>query len=150
MTTENSQPTDAHWADCPSGEIGSLVKDLQARRQQVSRRETFRQVAVGVTSLAILVMAGVYAVPHFGLAEPDYGGITCTEVKRLADEYIAGRLDGGVTARIDAHLAACDHCHSFMSELRDEPLPPSTAETVGQPHSFDIAEPTSFLALNNR
>lgn len=89
--------------------------------------------------LAVVVMIGVYAVPQLGLAEPDFGGIVCTDVRSVADEYVSGRLDGGTAARIDAHVEACHHCRQFLAELQEKQSPDTVLAPRRPEHPLLIA-----------
>jgi hypothetical protein len=144
MTKASSQ--DEQWQGCQTGEVSELVDRLRVRRRQ----RHVRQVSVGVVSIAILLLAGVYAIPHFRLVEPSFGGIVCSEVQSLADEYIAGRLDGGTTERVDTHLEACDHCREFIANLRQSAashrvLPDAPSALAGA-----AGPPEPLLAMRSR
>lgn len=102
--------------------------------QQRRRRQQFKKVSAGVVCLAVMLLAGLYALPQLSPAEPSFGGIVCSDVQQMADDYIAGHIDEVTAARIDAHLKACDHCREMMSSLQETSAaalrPPETDQSL--------------------
>lgn len=149
MAIPPPQPTDEGWTDCPAGEIGHLVDELRNHHRRATRRQSLKQAATGVSALAILILTGVYAVPHFALNQPEYGGIACVDVLRQADEYIAGRLEGGTAARIDVHLNACEQCRIFVTDLRQRTVPPAPDRTADRAGGHNALESFLLADLGN-
>ncbi len=117
------------WQACPPGEVTELVGRLRARR----RHETLRQVALGTTALCLVLIAGSSLI-HRVLtpAEPNFGGITCTEVAEHTEAYVAGTLDADLARRIDVHLGQCTFCRNLIEQMREqgESAPVARKETA--------------------
>jgi anti-sigma factor RsiW len=66
--------------------------------------------------------------------------LACRELVELVTEYLDGALDPAARARVDAHLAACDGCTTYVDQLRaviaaaprivPEPVPPALMERL--------------------
>lgn len=50
-------------------------------------------------------------------APPEFGGLACPEVQRLAPAYVAGGLDPATRERIRAHVAHCPWCGPMVRDL---------------------------------
>jgi anti-sigma factor RsiW len=44
--------------------------------------------------------------------------LACRELVELVTEYLEGALDASARARIDAHLADCDGCATYVDQVR--------------------------------
>ena len=61
--------------------------------------------------------------------------LACRELVELVTEYLEGALSTAARARVDAHLATCDGCATYVDQLRGvvaathqlppEPVPPA-------------------------
>lgn len=96
------------WDACPDGMLGGLANRLQANRRAKST-----QRAVGVASVLVLI-AGWLA---FQVNSNDQQ-LTHEDVRRHAEEFIAGTLDPETTKRIQQHIAACPECRRLIAEMR--------------------------------
>ncbi len=95
------------WAACPEGGLQQLVDELHARR----RREFLKRLASTATVVVALGAGGYVAAGWLRQAmEYRYGGLTCSEVRRLAADYHAKRLDLETTRKMTIHLKKCPRC----------------------------------------
>jgi anti-sigma factor RsiW len=46
-------------------------------------------------------------------------GLACREVVELVTDYIEGALSPEQAARVEAHLAACDGCTTYVEQIRE-------------------------------
>jgi anti-sigma factor RsiW len=46
------------------------------------------------------------------------GGISCREVVELVTDYLDGALSPEELARMEAHLAACPRCVTYVEQIR--------------------------------
>lgn len=44
--------------------------------------------------------------------------MNCQELVELVTEYHEGNLASADVARVDAHLAQCDHCAEYLEQMR--------------------------------
>ena len=44
--------------------------------------------------------------------------LACREVVELISDYIEGALPRGDRRRLEAHLAACEHCTEYLAQMR--------------------------------
>ena len=44
--------------------------------------------------------------------------ITCQEVVELVTDYLEGELDDATRAEMEAHLALCPGCHTYLEQMR--------------------------------
>lgn len=49
---------------------------------------------------------------------PESSAIPCQALARQATEYLEDRLPADARAAIDAHLAACSACRTYVDQLR--------------------------------
>jgi predicted anti-sigma-YlaC factor YlaD len=71
-------------------------------------------------------------------ARPEEQDITCREVVELVTDYLEDALAPDLRARLEAHLAACEGCETYVDQIRttirivgsvsEEALPPETRE----------------------
>lgn len=107
---------DAEWKPCPAGTLPRFAKQQRAR---VFRRKLL-QVG-GVASVTVLV-GGVSYIQFFRsapgpMAEPNHGGVTCTEVRKNAREYLAGSLEAKRMWQFQKHLEECAGCQAAFREM---------------------------------
>ena len=44
--------------------------------------------------------------------------LVCREAVALMGDYVDGVLAAGDRERLEAHLAACPHCHEYLAQIR--------------------------------
>ena len=44
--------------------------------------------------------------------------VVCREAVELMTDYLEGALSRRDRARLEAHLAACPHCHEYLEQMR--------------------------------
>lgn len=44
--------------------------------------------------------------------------LTCQELVELVTDYFEGKLGGPEAAGLEAHLDACQHCRSYLAQMR--------------------------------
>ena len=44
--------------------------------------------------------------------------LACRELVELVTDYLEGRLSPGDRARFQAHLAECEHCETYLEQMR--------------------------------
>jgi hypothetical protein len=130
MTTNGPNANDAarpqpegDWLPCPQGEVGQLVGRLRTRKRnlQIRRVTQLSLVATGVFAVAVSWFA---FAPAPAPAKPapiqaqTVASITCGEVRQRATEFVNGRVDGEMKARIEKHLHKCGSCAKFVKEHR--------------------------------
>ena len=123
------------WQYCRPGVVGQLVRHLQSRRKAV----VVQRRMVAAVLLIMAAFSSYYFVGVLPSAEPNYGGIVCSSVQELGQEYSAGTMDSEQAARVRAHLAQCEDCRQWMKAM----APIST----GQADSTATASPNSFARL---
>lgn len=130
------------WDACPDGMLGGLANRLQANRRAKST-----QRAVGVASVLVLI-AGWLA---FQVASDDEQ-LTHADVRRHAEEFIAGTLDQETTERIQQHIDACPECRRMIAEMRSRlQQPGSTRVETGRLKTVHIdgrSTPNVLYAVN--
>jgi len=45
-------------------------------------------------------------------------GLDCDQVVELVTDYLEGALDAGLARRVEAHLAECDGCDTYLDQVR--------------------------------
>ena len=69
------------------------------------------------------------------IERPEADELACRELVELVTEYLDGALDPAARARVDAHLATCDGCTTYLDQVQavmaaaphilPEPVPPA-------------------------
>ena len=54
------------------------------------------------------------------MSEPKVPGmtITCEEVVDIVTDYLEGTVDDPTRAELEAHLALCPHCRTYLDQMR--------------------------------
>lgn len=144
MSAKNRSTED--WKPCPPGSLVGF-----AGHERTRQRRRFLAKASGVA--AVLLLVGSAVVLNWRparLAEPNFGGITCTEVRANAAQYMAGRLEADLAQQISLHLEQCPHCQRFWLEMASETMgqvslstPLRSSETCG----CEACRPRQLLAM---
>ena len=117
---------DESWRDCPAGEVDALARRLRSRtRMQAARRFTTGVVAMIAVGVTLFLAARDVGEPGYGKS---IGGVWCSDVMELAEDYVAGRLDAAIMEQVTAHIAGCPSCREKIDELRAGSMPPPAVE----------------------
>jgi hypothetical protein len=142
--TENNNPDESGWVECPSGEISGMV-DRVTRQRKLAASAKVSGVAV-----ALLIGAGIwFSLPVSPIApqqantpdgEYQFGEICCSDVAQYAAAFNKGELDEEKTAQIRQHIASCPHCGKDFEKSEAEPQTSidrqsGQIETAAVPHS---------------
>ena len=118
---------DESWTSCPAGEVDALSRRLRSQtRMQTARRYGVRAAAMVVVGVTLFLIARNPGGPESG---QKIGGVWCSDVMELAEDYVAGKLDAAVMAQVTAHIDDCPHCREKINELRSGSESPPPAET---------------------
>jgi len=105
------------WQPCQGGELQQLA-DRQ-RRQGLRRATAIYGGAVA--AIVALVVVGVFALQAMqNGGEYHYGGIACTDVKKVLRDYASGKLaaeDADKARQIKIHLEKCPACGPLYREM---------------------------------
>ena len=66
-------------------------------------------------------------------ASPGAVGLTCQELVELVTDYFEDALAEAERVRVEAHLASCDGCDTYVEQMRQ------TIQTLGVLSQDDIA-----------
>ncbi|HQU47266.1 MAG TPA: zf-HC2 domain-containing protein [Pirellulales bacterium] len=117
------------WQPCPPGLLGGMVQKARRRR----RHEVLNRGLAAALLVVLTVWGGVFvASRHQGQGEFDFGGITCSRVRALMPEYMAGKLDVPTSESIRQHLAQCPDCGQLMERMRQQ-MPAAASMESGPP-----------------
>jgi len=120
--TENLLARREEWSPCKR-EIERFVNRVKRRRGL----GLFGRMAAGAASGALLVILFTgppdWGTPQNPILDFRIGGVTCAEVRAMADDLMAGRLDEATAGRIRAHLEACPHCGVLFDRMLKKPVP---------------------------
>jgi predicted anti-sigma-YlaC factor YlaD len=128
------------WSPCPPGDLQRMAKSMRARS---SRRATLRAAgaAAAAVSVILLSIVGVQYLQGDGAAGDMYfGGISCTDVRRLAPDYMAGHVGEQDGARIRAHLAECPMCQDFLKKIQPQGAGAADQTSVSIVFSVEVAD----------
>jgi hypothetical protein len=112
--SHSEKSSDSGWTACPPGEIERLAVRLRNRR----RRRLFLRAGAAVAAAAV-VGAGAWLVRGWfdRKREPNFAGITCTEVRKLAEAYLKDDLSTATREQVRQHISQCGHCASYFRAL---------------------------------
>lgn len=106
--------TSEAWIPCPAGSLGQF-----ARREKTRQRRRFLVKASGVAAVVALGGGvGFWALRPSGMSEPNFGGVTCTEVRSNAMAMMAGTLPADLLQKIQTHLSQCGECQAFLEKMK--------------------------------
>ena len=110
-----STNNETQWQPCQPGQIRRLV----AKRRNQRRLAFAAQLAAGAL-VGMLLGVAVLGMPDLvGTAPPesDFGGITCSQVRAHAEDFLLGKLDDDAAQRIRVHLKQCPHCAKQIEQM---------------------------------
>ena len=95
------------WQPCPPGALPQFAHTHRAQ----SRRHVLLKLA-SMSGVALLLAAVGLVLVRNDASEPNFGGITCSEVRRQAADYRAGHLNADLSSKISIHLEQCAECQT--------------------------------------
>lgn len=110
----SKRSTTETWKPCPPGTLGQF-----AHREQTRQRRRFLVKASSVAAVVALGGGvGFWALRPRGMSEPNFGGVTCTEVRSNAMAMMAGKLPDDLMQKIQTHLSQCVECQAFLKKMQ--------------------------------
>lgn len=108
--TDQEQSHD-QWQPVPNGTLAKYAS-------RYARRSSYRRLAAGI-GIAALTLLAIYVFdpsqPTSRPSEPNYGGITCSQVRLNLSAYKSASLDASTRSRIDGHLRHCSICQQLVA-----------------------------------
>jgi hypothetical protein len=105
-----TQPGDV-WTPCPPGQLEQLAGRLRQRRR---RRRWVHSSALATATIALAAAAVLWMLPR---GESRYGGMTCSEVIGVAEDYRNNQLSSEVRAQVVRHLEKCANCREHYEAM---------------------------------
>ena len=146
--TENNNPDETGWVECPTGEISGMVGRLTRQRKLAASAK------VSAIAAALLIGAVVWqslpvdtqqAKTQDG--EYQFGSICCSEVTQHAAAFHKGELDEEKTAQIRQHIAKCPSCGPEFERIVKQPQA-SLDRQHGQISTASLAHSGLLLATH--
>ena len=132
--------TQNEWQQCRPGELSRVASTLRARHNRRQAFAAFGKAAVAV-SLIMIAVVGVQYLQRQPGGDMHFGGISCTDVRGQAGEYMAGNLAPDISERIAAHLTQCPMCREFVEEMKRQEMGTGSA---GSPSPSTVADSIGF------
>jgi hypothetical protein len=123
MKMNDQTKSNDQWQPCPKGTLAEYA-DRQVRMSSHRRWAA----GIGITAIALLAIFLVNSFqPISPSGEPNYGGITCTQVRLNLSSYTSGSVESSTGRRIADHLRQCPTCQQLVARskrkaLSDSPL----------------------------
>lgn len=138
--------TSEAWIPCPRGSLGQF-----ARREKTRQRRRFLVKASGVAAVVALSGGvGFWTLRPRGMSEPNFGGVTCTEVRTNAMAMMAGTLPEDLMQKIQVHLSQCADCQEFLEKMKADASGQSmSATSPGHREPCDCPHCRSTLLATN-
>ncbi len=102
-------PAQEDWIECPPG----ALRQMSSRLRSARRRRTVNRVGA-VAVLLVTVGVGGYAGMQY-LAAPQ--PVSHAESIALLPDFVEGKLDTALAARVEAHLQQCGVCRKEHARL---------------------------------
>jgi hypothetical protein len=118
MIRANRPPDD--WDVCPAGALQGLKHRLRSRR----RIRILRNSAA-----VVVLLLGVTALGLRWQPAAHHGGMTCTQVREMATDYLDNKLTSTARREFKEHIDHCAHCRQIVDEIAEqhhvrlEPIP---------------------------
>jgi Putative zinc-finger len=100
------------WQPVPKGTLAKYAS-------RNARKSTYRRLAAGIGIAAMALLAVYVFDPSPPTTsrpgEPNYGGITCSQVRLNLSAYKSASLDASTRSRIDEHLRQCSICQQLVA-----------------------------------
>ncbi len=106
------------WKPCSPGSLSAF-----AGQERTRQRRVFLTRAAGASAAVLVALSAAYFA--FGPShskEPNFGGVACSLVRKNAPQYMAGKLDPGLTEQIRIHMEQCPDCQRFWKEMSRQPM----------------------------
>jgi hypothetical protein len=147
--------SEGRWETCPPR---TLVRYGTRHRSQLRRR---RAVLGAVAATAVLAVAAPWSVfravepgPDDAFCRPEYrfGGISCSEVRPVLPDLLAGTLDEELAARVEIHVGLCPQCSALARRMMpgQSSISPSSRRPRHHVCSHCLHEPDSGHLLAER
>ncbi len=123
----------ADWQSPPEGYLAGISSQVHASR----RRQSLRRNGLSLLLLFFSAGLGVWGIGR--VAQPGAGNllsIPCSIVQENHVAFLAGTLDVGLKAQIEAHLEKCVRCRAMLAEMQssDARVTSAHGKTVGTRH----------------
>lgn len=126
MNSTTANRPDDDWQACPPGRLTEKVRN---HRSTVRRRKVFQAVGYAC-ALVLAVGVGTWVGERLrGAPEPNFGGITCSEVRQNMDAYAHHQLDAEVTERMEIHLRDCPACRELKRQMENGSMTRAMSES---------------------
>ena len=145
MKTERTEPD---WEGCPQGAIRELLRERRRSRRAQRRTSTL----IGSTAVAVVILVGILLLTNLtddpGLT---IAGITCREVRTVANDYVQNSLDDETASKVTGHIADCNRCRTVIERLKENVPPGTAARILSQPHrQLSLLDPPDHPQLSRR
>ena len=131
MANSKFTANENEWQPLPAGTLNELASRLKTQRR-LRLASQFGGVACVV--IAAIGLSLFSASRTASMKEPNFGGITCTEVRRVMMDLAANPPAPDVEQRVQEHLRQCPACQKFMQGMQTM----SNASTVQHAASCPI------------
>ncbi|REJ90638.1 MAG: zf-HC2 domain-containing protein [Planctomycetota bacterium] len=104
---------DEYWTRCPAGEVASLTSRLRSQ----TRMRAVGRCIVGAAAVVACGATLFLTVGDSGEGQR-IGGVWCSDVMEMAEDYVAGSLDAAVMKQIRIHIDHCPGCRQQIDAIR--------------------------------
>ncbi len=123
MSKSNTNIDD--WMPCSPGSLSAF-----AGQERTRQRRVFLSRAAGASAAVLIaISAGYFAFDPSHSKEPNFGGVTCSIVRKNAPQFMAGKLDPSLTEQIRIHLEQCPDCQRFWKEMAGKAMAQVSLQT---------------------
>ena len=131
-------PNVSEWIPCPRGEMTRLAQRIKRHRRSILVKQLTGAIAGGL----LLGLLGNWLMDA-GLrpratAQRFDGGISCSQVRDLAEKFTERVWDPQTKARITAHVQNCPDCARLLKQMREEQSVRKSATSRKQPVAMHI------------
>ena len=110
------------WQPCPKGTLAEYAE----RQVRMSSQRRWA-AGIGITAMALLAIFFINSYQPSGPSgEPNYGGITCTQVRLNLSSYNSGSVESSTGRRIADHLRQCPICQQLVASSKRKALSDSS------------------------
>ena len=105
----SDDPSQEDWTKCPPG----ALRQMSSRLRSARRRRRVNRVGAVAVLLATVAVGGYAGMQYLAAPQP----VSHAEAIALLPDFVEGKLDTALAARVEAHLQLCGACRKEHARL---------------------------------
>ncbi|MCA9132962.1 MAG: zf-HC2 domain-containing protein [Planctomycetales bacterium] len=131
------------WGECLPGTLTEFSVRAREQRQRVRQRKSLTVAAASVAAVGCCLLAFSY-VPGSSApspVQPERRALTCVDVLRTVDAFLANTLVPAERERVEQHLSHCPSCQKkYQQRAEEQGLPLAVQRPPREPVGWHVSD----------